>query len=161
MRARTVIALAACAMTMLAAAPAAYASYSGDGGVTLSPTSPKVGSMLTIDSTGWKPATDVTITLHSTPVVLATVTADANGNAHATGQIPSGTATGAHTVELTGTDPAGAPRTVTTAITISAAGGGGGSLPRTGAAIAALVLVGAVLFAIGAALSTARKRTAH
>jgi LPXTG-motif cell wall-anchored protein len=160
MRVRTFIALAACAVTMLAAAPAAYASYSGDGGVTLDPATPKVGSTLTVDSTGWMAATAVTVTLHSTPVVLATVTSDANGNVHAEAQIPSDTATGAHTLELTGTDPAGAPRTVTTAITIDAASGGGGSLPRTGAAIAALVLVGAVLFAVGAALSTARKRRA-
>ena len=158
MKLRMIVALAAGAVAMLAAMPAAYASYSGDGGVTLSPTSPSVGSSLTVDSTGWKASTDVTITLHSTPVVLATVTTDANGNAHAVAKIPSRTASGAHTLELTGTDPAGAPRTVTAAITISA---GGGSLPRTGAAIAALVLVGTVLFAVGAALSTARKRRAH
>jgi LPXTG-motif cell wall-anchored protein len=155
MRVRTIIAFAACAMTMLVTAPAAHAAYSGDGGVSLDPSSPKVGSMLTIDSPGWKANSDVTITLHSDPVVLATVTADTNGDVHATVQIPSGTATGAHTLELTGTDPAGAPRTVSTPITIA---GSGSSLPRTGAAIAALLLVGAVLFGVGAALSTARKR---
>jgi LPXTG-motif cell wall-anchored protein len=155
MRVRTVLALATFATTILATAAPVYASYSGDGGISMSPGSPSAGSSLTIDSPGWKAGTDVTITLHSTPVVLATVKADANGNAHAVVTIPSGTATGAHTLELTGTDPAGAPRTVTSPITIS---GGGGSLPRTGAAIAALVLVGTVLFAVGTALSRARKR---
>ena len=155
MKVRTIIAFAACAMTILVTAPAAHASYSGDGGVSLDPTSPHAGSMLTIDSAGWKADSDVTVTLHSTPVVLATVAANTNGAVHTAAQIPSGTATGSHTLELTGTDPAGAPRTVSTPITIA---GSGSSLPRTGAAIAALILVGGVLFAVGAALSTARKR---
>jgi LPXTG-motif cell wall-anchored protein len=155
MRVRTLLAFAACALTMLVTAPAAYASYSGDGGVSFDPSSPKVGSNLTIDSPGWKAASDVTITLHSDPVVLATEAADTNGDLHTTAEIPAGTATGSHTLELTGTDPSGAPRTVSTAITIA---GSGSSLPRTGAAIAALLLVGGVLFGVGAALSTARKR---
>jgi len=41
---------------------------------------------------------------------------------------------------------------------ITVAASGGDPLPRTGAAVAALVLVGVVLFVVGSALSTARKR---
>ncbi len=159
MRLRLVVVAAAWSVLVLVMAPAAHASYSGDGGVTVVPPSPKVGSSITVDSSGWKANTDVTITLHSTPVVLATVKADANGAVHSTSAIPSGTSAGAHTVELTGVDPLGAPRDVSAAITVEAAGGG--NLPRTGAAIAALLLVGTVLFAVGAALSSARKRAVH
>jgi hypothetical protein len=156
MRLRSLIVLPGlCAAALILMAPAAMASYSGDGGVTISPSTPSAGGDITIDSSGWMHDTDVTITLHSDPVVLGTVTADANGDVHTTVSIPAGTAAGAHTIELTGTDSTGAPRDVTTAITIAS---GGGSLPRTGAAIAAMVGVAAVLFAAGTALSRARKR---
>jgi hypothetical protein len=144
-----------CATALILMAPAAMASYSGDGGITVSNPTPSAGGEITIDSTGWMHDTDVTITLHSDPVVLGTVTADANGDVHAVETIPAGTAAGAHTIELSGTDSDGAPRTVETAITVAS---GGGSLPRTGAAIAAMVGVAAVLFAAGTALSRARKR---
>lgn len=144
-----------CAAALVLMAPAAMATYSGDGGITVTPSTPSAGGSVTIDSSGWMHDTDVTITLHSNPVVLGTVTADANGDVHAVETIPAGTAAGAHTIELTGTDSTGAPRDVSTAITV---GSGGGSLPRTGAAIAAMVGVAAVLFAAGTALSRARKR---
>jgi 5'-nucleotidase len=131
------------------------ASYSGDGGITVSPSAPVSGGVVTIDSSGWKANSDVTITLHSTPVVLGTVTASSSGAVHATESIPAGTAAGAHTIELTGTDPTGAPRDVSTTITVAS---GGSSLPRTGAAIAAMLGVATVLFLAGTALARARKR---
>jgi hyaluronoglucosaminidase len=145
------------AALLVLSAPAAMASYSGDGGITVTPPTVGGGNQVTIDSSGWKASSDVTITLHSTPVVLGTVQADASGNVHSTQTIPSGTATGAHTIELTGTDPSGAPRDVTSQITVTA-GGSSGSLPRTGAAIAGMLGVALVLFLAGLALSRARKR---
>ena len=143
-------------------APAAHASYGGDGGLTISPTSVHAGGSLTIDASGWQGSSSVTITLHSDPVVLGTVSADASGNVHATVTVPAATAPGAHTIVATGTGASGSPQEASTGVTVMAASsGGGGSLPRTGAAIGALTLVGLGLFGGGALLSRARKRAAH
>jgi LPXTG-motif cell wall-anchored protein len=135
----------------------AWASYGSDGGISLSPTSQNAGGSLTINSSGWMADSSVTITLHSTPVVLTTVKSDATGTVNVTVTVPSNTASGSHTIELTGTSTAGAPRTVSTPLTVTSTSGGG-NLPRTGAAIAALFLVGIALFGVGSALSAARKR---
>jgi len=132
-----------------------FASYGSDGGLTVDPTQMNAGGHVMIDSSGWKPVTSVTITLHSTPVVLSTETADGNGGVQAQVTIPSSAEAGAHTIVLTGTAANGDPREVSTAFTVTS---GSGSLPRTGAAISALVIVGLVLLAGGIALSTARKR---
>jgi hypothetical protein len=160
MKLRMLVAVAAVpalsAAFLVLGATAAMASYSGDGGITVTPSTVSGGNQVTIQSSGWKANSDVTITLHSTPVVLGTVTADASGAVSATETIPSGTAVGSHTIELTGTDPSGAPRDVTAQINVTS--GGSGSLPRTGAAIAAMVGVALVLFLGGTALSRARKR---
>jgi LPXTG-motif cell wall-anchored protein len=154
----------AAAFALLAvAAPAAHAAYGGDGGLTISPTSVKAGGSLTVDSSGWKASSSVTITLHSDPVVLGTVNSDASGAVHSTVTVPAGTAPGAHTIVATGSDAGGTPQEVSTNVTVTAAssGGGGGSLPRTGAAVGALALVGLGLFGGGALLSRARKRATH
>jgi LPXTG-motif cell wall-anchored protein len=145
---------------MLFAVPA-WASYSGDGGVTVTPSSVSAGGSVTIDSSGWKPSSSTTITLHSDPVVLATVTTDSSGTVHTAAAIPSNTPAGAHTIELTGTDVDSAPRTATVSITVTSASGGGGSLPRTGAAVAALSLVGLALFGGGSLMAAARRRAAR
>jgi LPXTG-motif cell wall-anchored protein len=150
----TVFVIGTVALFALLGTSVAWASYGSDGGISLSNTAPSAGSSVTITSTGWMPNTSVTVTLQ--PVVLTTATADATGTVHVTVTIPSNTASGSHTIELTGTSAAGAPRTVSTPITVST--GGGGNLPRTGAAIAALFLVGIALFGVGSALSAARKR---
>jgi hypothetical protein len=158
MRLRNLVALALFgAALLLVSAPAAFAtSYGGDGGIDLSNPSPNKGDSITVKCGGWMPDSDVTIVLHSDPVTLATVAADGSGNIDATVSIPSSVDAGAHTLELTGTDPSGTPRTVTAALEVGS--GGGSSLPRTGAAIAALVGVATVLFVTGTALSQARKR---
>jgi LPXTG-motif cell wall-anchored protein len=159
-----VLMLSAVALTWFSmAAPAAHASYGGDGGLTISPTSVHAGGSLTIDSSGWHASSSVTVTLHSDPVVLGTVNADASGNVHATLTVPAATEPGAHTIVATGTGASGSPQEASTSVTVMAAssGGGSGSLPRTGAAIGALGLVGLGLFGGGALLSRARKRAAH
>jgi LPXTG-motif cell wall-anchored protein len=141
---------------MLCMSTVAFAAYSGDGGVTVSPTSVHAGDSIKVESTGWKPSSSVTITLHSDPVVLDTVNSDDSGAVSATATIPSDTAAGSHTIELTGVGTDSAARTTSTPITVTT--GGGGSLPRTGAAIAALAFVGLVLFGGGSLMSAARRR---
>jgi LPXTG-motif cell wall-anchored protein len=157
MRPRIVLAMfGVCAIVMIVAAPGARASYNSDGGLSLSNMTPSPGGSTAVTSSGWKPNSDVTITLHSTPVVLATVKADATGTVNTTVTIPSSASAGSHTIELAGTSSTGAPQTMSSPITVQS--GGGDPLPRTGAAVAALVLVGIVLFVVGSALSSARKR---
>jgi len=140
---------------------AAFAAYSGDGGVTVTPASVHAGDSIKVESTGWKPSSSVTITLHSSPVVLDTVNSDGSGTVSATATIPSGTAAGAHTIEVTGAGSDGTSQTASTPLTVMASSGGGGSLPRTGAAIAALVFVGLALFVGGSLMSAARRRAAR
>ena len=82
---------------------------------------PVAGGMVTVSGGGFAPATQLTIQLHSTPVVLGSTTSDAYGNYSATVTIPADTAPGAHFVVVSGLDPAGSPRSVSVAITVEAA----------------------------------------
>lgn len=103
----------------------------------------------------------MTITLHSDPVVLGTVNANASGTVHATVTVPASTAPGAHTIVASGSGTTGAPQEVSTNVTVMAASSGGGSLPRTGAAVAALGMVGLALFGGGLLMARARKSATH
>jgi hypothetical protein len=157
MRLRTLVALPLFSIAALIAfAPAAIATYDGDGGIDVSDPSPKAGDDITINCGGWDENSNVTIVLHSDPVTLGAAVADGGGEINATVTIPSNVGAGAHTLELTGTDPTGAPRTVTMGIDVGS--GGSSALPRTGAAIAALLGVATILFVVGSALSQARRR---
>jgi hypothetical protein len=69
---------------------------------TASTTSPQVGQPVTVQSAGFTPGEQVSVTLHSTPVLLETVTSDGDGDVDTTVTIPSGTAPGPHELILTG-----------------------------------------------------------
>lgn len=60
------------------------------------------GGTLKIDAAGFLPGEKITVTLYSTPVVLATLLADAQGRVLTTVTIPAATAPGAHTIEVKG-----------------------------------------------------------
>jgi len=122
--------------------PATTTTVNPNGSVDPSTVAP--GGVITVTSTGWKPSGQVALTLHSTPVALGTLTADANGKVSGQFTLPADTAVGSHTVELTGTDPQSTARTVdltvtvataTPATTIAVAAGSGGTTP-TGASTA-------------------------
>jgi hypothetical protein len=55
-----------------------------------------------IKALGFDPGEQVTLTLHSTPVELATYTAGSDGSVDATFTVPANTVGGAHTLEMTG-----------------------------------------------------------
>ena len=142
---------------VLCLSTARFAAYSGDGGVTVAPTSVHTGGAVKIESTGWKPSSSITITLHSTPVVLSTVNSDDSGAVERDGNDSFGHRTGAHhrshrrwyrrlSSHCEHTDHRHGCRRRR------------GSLPRTGAAIAALAFVGLALFAGGSLMSAARRR---
>lgn len=108
------------------------------------------GGAVTVNASGLLSGESYTIELHSTPVVLGTVTADAAGTVSGTFTIPASTLGGPHTLVLL----RGGVQVAAFPITVTAASG----LAATGADAAALPL-GAALLALGAlALGLARRR---
>ena len=102
-----------------------------------------------MSSTGWKPNVTVAAVLHSDPIALGTLTADGSGAATGRFSIPANVATGNHTVELEGQDPAGLPRTVSIPITVSTTGGASGVLAFTGTHARDLISVALLMVAVG------------
>ncbi|MTD13401.1 hypothetical protein GIS00_05515 [Nakamurella sp. YIM 132087] len=143
----------------------------GDMTIYLSGDEVSQGGALDITAAGFYPDETVTVTLHSTPIVLGSFIADASGAVAGTVTIPTDAEVGAHTITLDG---------VTSGLSVSAdiyvlaasaggggTGGGGSSGGGSGPDLAAtgvdslgiaswgvgLVLVG------GAALALARRRS--
>ena len=117
------------------------------------------GKQQTISIGGFLPGEMVHGVLHSTPVDLGTVQADANGVATFTFTVPAGFEAGTHTVEMRGLTSgitAEATFTVTAAATTS------GGLAYTGTDVLPLLAVGGGLLAAGAAAVSvaARRRSA-
>lgn len=83
------------------------ASYGSDpnGNITSKTVSP--GSKVEVSASGFQANSDVTITLHSTPVVLATVKANSAGVISTQVTIPKNAPLGAHTLVLDGKDALG------------------------------------------------------
>lgn len=117
------------------------------------------GGKLTINADGFAAGEEVTVWLHSDPVLLATVHADTNGHVTATVTIPSDTAPGKHQIELRGSssgttawsavfsvDPVSAPAGDTLAST--------GSEIGTSAIFAAI----AILMMLGGGIIIRRRR---
>jgi LPXTG-motif cell wall-anchored protein len=71
-----------------------------------------------VQAGGFQPGEQAEIHLHSDPVLLDTVTADASGAVRATVTIPADTPAGAHTVVITGLESG---HTASAALTVSAA----------------------------------------
>ena len=85
------------------------------------------GHDLAVTAHGFTPGEGVAIVLHSTPVRLATVTADADGAIATVVRIPAGTPAGQHTLVLTGL--ASGRTAVSAVITVSAAPAGPATKP--------------------------------
>ncbi|WP_448615987.1 LPXTG cell wall anchor domain-containing protein [Modestobacter sp. URMC 112] len=116
------------------------------------------GKQVTRVLTGFKPNEQVTLTMHSTPVVLGTFTADANGVVTATFTIPAGTALSDHTFVYVGADGSYFQETLRVGSGAAVATAGSG-LAYTGADVAVpLALGGALVLAGGGALLVARRR---
>ena len=124
--------------------------------VKVSSSTVTAGGQITISGNGWKAGSTVTLTLNSTPVALGTATVDASGAFTKTVTIPADTTAGTHTITVSGTDPAGAPRTVSVTITVSAAATtaapAASTLPRTGSSSMPITLAGLALLVLGALL---------
>lgn len=116
------------------------------------------GAKITKVIAGFQPHEVVTLTLHSTPVVLGTFTADAAGVVTATFTLPAGTAAGEHHLVFEGDEGTH----FVTALTVAAAAApvaSGSELAYTGADIAVPLVGGIVLVAAGAgAVVVGRRR---
>lgn len=144
------------AVTLGFASPAFGYGTSGPV-ITTNNSSVGPGGSLTVGGTGFVDNESITLTLHSTPVVLATLTSSGAGTFSITVSIPSSTAPGAHQIIATGAsgDSATTDITVTGAIVSTATSSG---LAFTGADIAAVSAVGAVALGLGGFLLLAGKR---
>lgn len=83
---------------------------------------PKVGQKLTVTGAGFVPGEEVAVWLQSTPVLLATGFAGADGRVSLDVTIPAATAVGAHTVTLVGVESGWR---ADSAVTVAAAGNTG------------------------------------
>ncbi len=155
-------------------------TMSPSGGDTATPSQVAPGGTFTVTSTGWQPNSNVDATLHSDPVTLGSLTADPTGQVQGSFDVPSGTASGAHTVDLVGTGQSGDPRTVSIPLTVTGTGsasttGGSGttttgagsttsnSLPFTGANSRDLTSGAVLMLALGLFLTarSLRRRPQH
>ncbi|MCS4274846.1 LPXTG-motif cell wall-anchored protein [Mycetocola sp. BIGb0189] len=120
-----------------------------------------VGGTVHVTASGFTADEPVEIWLHSTPVRLAVVNADAQGRIDTVVAIPVGTPAGAHTLMLEGKTARGEiALTVTGDPSAPAATGGAGELSQTGADVAGVLLVGGVLLLLGLGFVLKRRRLA-
>jgi hypothetical protein len=133
----------------------------GDGDIS----SAAPGEELVMVGDGYAPYSSVTLTVYSTPIVLATVTTDGNGAFRQAVQVPEGLSLGTHSFVAAGVDPSGQPRALRLDLTVaeqSSGGGGGGNLPVTGPAVLWIFVIGFGLTLAGVAVRQLRpSRRAH
>lgn len=148
------------------------------GAITVTPATVEPGGTVAVSSADWRPGSDVTAVLHSDPVTLGTLTADASGTVTGNLTIPATTELGSHTLELSGTAPDSTARTVSTSLTVgdpststtsatsSTSSTGSSSsdtstvaaLARTGLQVLRLVVIAGLLFGAGVFLVSSSRR---
>jgi LPXTG-motif cell wall-anchored protein len=135
------------------------------------------GAKLDVSGRGFDPGSEVTLTLHSAPVVLGTVSAGDDGRFTTTVTIPV-IEPGDHVLTADGVDALGQPLTLQAAVTVTpdpamsgtkpiVTGSTGaapsddpssGSLPKTGADPAGPLLAGLLLVVLGSGICVTRRR---
>jgi predicted alpha-1,2-mannosidase len=161
-------------------APGAPTTYTPT--VQVSAKTVAAGGSLTVAGEGFAPGETLRVTLHSTPVLLATATATSDGGLKLSVTVPGDTAPGAHELQFAGETSqtvVTVPLTVTAASTGPGPAGGGGSASGSGStaglasagnlagtgSTAALLLplagLGLLLAAGGVALVIVRRKKEH
>jgi len=87
--------------------------------VDVSPAILLPGESLRIKSVNWSANSEVTVSLHSDPIILGTLRADTNGNIDGSFDLPSDATPGEHTIQLDGTALNGSARTLSFNITVN------------------------------------------
>jgi LPXTG-motif cell wall-anchored protein len=131
------------------------------GGLSVSASTVVAGGSVHVSGSGFKPGSEATVTVRIGGVVVNsfTVTVGSGGDIAATVVLA---AAGTATIVVTGIDPSGATR-VLTSVVLAASGSSGSAsagLPDTGASIGTPLLLGGalVLGGAGAILATRRRR---
>ncbi|MCZ7527328.1 MAG: hypothetical protein M5U14_13680 [Acidimicrobiia bacterium] len=148
--------LSTLALATILAGPAVAGYDQPDGPVEVPDSTPAPGQTMRVRGGGFAPYSQVTILIRSEPQVLATVQADGQGYVDAEITVPADIPTGTHTLEIQGLDTDGEVRVLATPVDVGGTGGSG--LPRTGAAIGAMVGAGLVLVTLGTVLTRLRRR---
>jgi hypothetical protein len=124
-----------------------------------------LGQTATVATAGncWLPNTSVVVTIESTPIVVATGSAAADGSFATAFVVPATLAVGQHTLTLTGTNLLGHSQVLSVAITVVASASqarssGGGGLAFTGRDSGTLLGIAAALMALGASLTISARR---
>ncbi|MFI5891888.1 hypothetical protein ACIA5D_17435 [Actinoplanes sp. NPDC051513] len=123
----------------------------GDGAIS----SAAPGQALVMIGDGYAPYSTVTITIYSSPIVLATVTADQGGAFEETVTVPGSLPTGSHSFVAAGVDSDGNLRALRLDLTIAGTSDDGG-LPVTGPAVILLIITGFTVTMLGAAMRSVR-----
>ena len=139
--------------------------------IVAAPTNVLPGDTIAVNASGFKPGSNVVITLESDPVNLGTYVADSAGRIATNIVVPTDFPAGNHSIKLTGTDIGGAVLVLTTGITVGSriqvvtttaapAATTTGTLPQTGSSVTepALLIGGALVLAGAGALVAARRR---
>ena len=116
------------------------------------------GQTVTFTGTGFTPGESVTGTVHSQPVNLGTVAADAQGNVSFTWNVPAGFAPGEHTVTLKGETSKRAVQATFTVVAAPAPPQDG--LASTGTSTAGLWGGSLILVLLGAGVVLGNRRRA-
>ncbi|MEI8148360.1 MAG: hypothetical protein WCG62_04690 [Actinomycetes bacterium] len=111
------------------------------------------GSSVTITLSGYESESDVTVWLHSTPLMLKSIRINGSGVAHFSLKIPRGLR-GNHTIQIQGIDTTGQLRAIDYGISVKQ---GSGSLAATGSSLSDVMLLALGFCSLGILLL--RKRT--
>jgi hypothetical protein len=145
---------------MVAAGSAGAAPYVRQPNLAINTQTPAIGATVTLTGTGYVAGTTVTLTLHSTPVTLGTVTPNASGNFTTAVALPAGVS-GTHTIVGAGNatnDSASVTIDIGGSGTGGGSSGGGGSLSSTGVAVLSIGSIGVLLLLGGGAMLLAGRR---
>ena len=119
-------------------------------------TSFKLTDHIVVRFPGFAPGSEAKATLNSDPIPLGTFRADATGTVTIDVPVPAEAPPGEHTVVAVGIDPTGAPRTASQSVVLESETAG--ILAFTGSNPQALVGLGGLLIAVGAAGTLAARR---
>jgi hypothetical protein len=114
------------------------------------------GQAIVVWGAGFLPNSAVTITMYSSPQVLATVPADSRGLFQQSVTVPEGLSPGAHTIVVVGVDKKGVVRPLSLKLTV-ASSGNQGTLPVTGPAVVWLIVAGFALTLAGVAMRVVKR----
>ncbi|MCA1726163.1 MAG: hypothetical protein LC722_00425 [Actinobacteria bacterium] len=104
----------------------------------------------------WKPGTEVKVFFRSTPVRVATTTAEEDGSFSTDATIPEDATVGDHLIQVLGTAPSGGPDGCSIPIEVVASRGGGG-LSGTGIAVWGFLAVAVALLGSGSSMLVAAR----